>query len=82
MPYSDGLYLLKGNNFSQSSRYVTLELFSNPYRGGGPRIVVSTAAFHATVRGSVLGLDGLKETKMFSIHVSKLVLWGASVTER
>ena len=44
--------------------------------GGGPRVVVSTAAFH--VRGSVLGLGGLKETK---IHVWKLVLWGASVTE-
>ena len=33
--------------------------------GGGPRVVVSTAAFHANVRGSVPGLDGLKETKMF-----------------
>ena len=30
--------------------------------GGGPRVVVSTAAFHARVRGSVPGLDGLKET--------------------
>ena len=33
--------------------------------GGGPRVVVSTAAFHARVRGSVPGLGGLKETKMF-----------------
>ena len=33
--------------------------------GGGPRVVVSTAAFHARVRGSVLGLGGLKVTKMF-----------------
>ena len=32
--------------------------------GGGPRVVVSTAAFHA-VRGSVPGLGGLKETKLF-----------------
>ena len=32
--------------------------------GGGPRVVVSTAAFHR-VRGSVPGLGGLKETKMF-----------------
>ena len=32
--------------------------------GGGPRVVVSTAAFHARVRGSVPGLGGLKETKM------------------
>ena len=30
--------------------------------GGGPRVVVSTAAFHAIVRGSVPGLGGLKET--------------------
>ena len=32
---------------------------------GCPRVVVSTAAFHARVRGSVPGLGGLKETKMF-----------------
>ena len=31
--------------------------------GGGPGVVVSTAAFHARVRGSVPGLGGLKETK-------------------
>ena len=31
--------------------------------GGGPRVVVSTAAFHARVRGSVPGHGGLKETK-------------------
>ena len=36
--------------------------------GGGPRVVVSTAAFHARVPGSVLGLGGLKETKMFLPH--------------
>ena len=35
-------------------------------RGGGPRVVVSTAAFHARVRGSVPGLSGLKETKNVS----------------
>ena len=33
--------------------------------GGGPRVVVSTAAFHARVRGSV---PGLKESKMFLPH--------------
>ena len=38
------------------------------YRGGGPRVVVSTAAFHARVRGSVPGLGNLKETKMFLPH--------------
>ena len=33
--------------------------------GGGPGVVVSTAALHARVRGSVPRLCGLKETKMF-----------------
>ena len=38
-------------------------------KGGGPRVVVSTAAFHARVRGSVSGLGILKETtKMFLPH--------------
>ena len=37
------------------------------FLGGGPRVVVSTAAFHARVRGSVPGLF-LKETKMFLPH--------------
>ena len=36
--------------------------------GGGQRVVVSTAAFHARVRGSVPGFGGLKETKMFLLH--------------
>ena len=35
-------------------------------KGGGHRVVVSTAAFHARVRGSVPGLGGLKETKNVS----------------
>ena len=39
-----------------------------PGLGGGPMVVVSTAAFHARVRGSVPGLSGLKETKMFLPH--------------
>ena len=30
--------------------------------------MVSTAAFHARVRGSISGLGGLKETKMFPPH--------------
>ena len=34
--------------------------------GGGPRVVVSTAAFHARVRGSVPGLGGFKETNNVS----------------
>ena len=33
--------------------------------GGGPRVVVSTAALNAGVRGSFPGLGGLKETKTF-----------------
>ena len=37
-------------------------------RGGGPRVVISTAAFYARVRRSVPGLGGLKETKMFLPH--------------
>ena len=36
--------------------------------GGAPRVVVSTAALNATVQGSVPGLGGLKETKMFLPH--------------
>ena len=35
---------------------------------GSPRVVVSTAAFHARVRSLVPGLGGLKETKMFLPH--------------
>ena len=35
-------------------------------KGGGPRVVVSTAAFHARVRGSVPVLRGLKDTKNVS----------------
>ena len=43
-------------------------VFSLKIEGGGPRVVVSTAAFHARVRGSVTGLGGLKQTKMFLPH--------------
>ena len=46
---------------------VTDDSLSTPL-GGGPRVVVSTAAFHARVRGSVPGRGGLKETKMFLPH--------------
>ena len=34
--------------------------------GGGPRVVVSTAAFHARVRCSVPGLGELQETENVS----------------
>ena len=43
-------------------------MHSTEKRGGGPGVVVSTAAFHAKLRGSVPGLGGLKETKMFLPH--------------
>ena len=45
--------------------YYTCSYF---HLGGGPRVVVSTAASHARVRGSIPGLGGLKETKMFLPH--------------
>ena len=40
----------------------------NMATGRGPRVVVSTAGFHARAQGSVPGLGGLKETKMFLPH--------------
>ena len=48
---------------------LTAKLFNMNFHsleGGGPRVVVSTAAFHARVRGSFPGLGGLKETKIVS----------------
>ena len=50
--------------------FIKLKFFMvYPYlKGGGPRVVVSTAAFHARFRGSVPGLGGLKETKLFLPH--------------
>ena len=56
-------FLLNVHIFRQSKLQWRWEL-----QGGGPRVVVSTAAFHARVRGSVPGLGGLKETKMFLPH--------------
>ena len=52
--------------------------------GGGPRVVVSTDAFHARVRGSFPGLGGLKETHKFLLHSHRETQYcgGASVTER
>ena len=50
--------------------------------GGGPRVVVSTAAFHARVRGSVPGLGGLKETKMFLPHSRVKVIIVGSLRDR
>ena len=50
--------------------------------GGGPRVGVSTAAFHARVRGSVPSLDGLKETKLFLPHPRMKVSIVGSLRDR
>ena len=50
--------------------------------GGGPRVVVGTAAFHARVRGSVPGLGGLKETKMLLPHPRVKVSIAGSLRDR
>ena len=45
-----------------------------------PRVVVSTvstAAFHARVRGSFPGIGGLEETKMFPLHRLLLSIVGS-----
>ena len=49
-----------------STIFNSMRIASN--QGGGPRVVVSTAAFHARVRGSVPSLGGLEKTKMFLPH--------------
>ena len=51
--------------FDFTDAYLTVSI-SAKSKGGGPRVVVSTAAFHARVRGSVPGLGGVKETKIVS----------------
>ena len=52
----------------RNQRWSDIETAIIAVQGGGPRVVVSTAAFHARVRGSVPGLGGLKETKLFLPH--------------
>ena len=44
--------------------------------------MVSTAAFHARVRGSVPGLGGIKETKMFLPHPGVKVSIVGSLRDR
>ena len=44
------------------------DIYLSALLGGGPRVVVSNAAFHARVWGSVPGLGDWKETKMFLPH--------------
>ena len=48
--------------------YIGISSYRTLVVGGGPGVVVSTAAFHARVRGSVPSLGGFKETKMFLPH--------------
>ena len=61
---------LSGQKITISIQFETLAILDVethiPLQGGGPRVVVSTAAFYARVRGSVPGLGGLKETKNVS----------------
>ena len=52
------------NTFKNFAEHQSLSLETS--LGGGPRVVVNTAAFHARVRGSVPGLGGLKETENVS----------------
>ena len=57
--------------YAELSKTVNTHICTAPFfiiLGGGPRVVVSTAAFHARVRGSVPGLGGLKGKKMFLPH--------------
>ena len=56
------------HEFSQTAGSLVCYELHSRLLGGGPRVVVSTAAFHARVRGSVPGLGGLKETKLFLPH--------------
>ena len=73
-PYNAGpMSTTLGQEFT--SKYVGLT-------GGGPWVVVSTAAFHARVRGSVPGLGGLKETKMFLPHPRVKVSIAGSLRDR
>ena len=55
---------------------------SPQYYGGTPRVVVSTAAFHAIVGGSFLGLCGLKEAKMFLPHPLVKLSIAGSLSDR
>ena len=64
--------------------HICVEICSRMHhvKGGGPRVVVSTAAFHARVRGSVPGHGGLKETKLFLPHPRVKVSTVGSLRDR
>ena len=59
---------IRRQNLTSVERVALIPALYDPYRAGAPRVVVSTTAFHARVRGSVPGRGGLKETKMFLPH--------------
>ena len=46
-------------------------------RAGDTRLVISTAAYHARVRGSFSGHGGLKDPRMFLPHPLKLSIVGS-----
>ena len=74
---------LSDNNFvwCEHSELCTWS-FHNLPESSSSRVVVSTAAFHARVRGSVPGLGGLKETKMFLPHPRVKVSMAGSLRVR
>ena len=69
-------------NYFLGKKYSLHDKMALFHVGGGPRVVVSTAAFHARVRGSVPGLGGLKETKMFLPHPRVKVSIAGSLRDR
>ena len=58
------LYVHKGGLQPDSFHFCLS--YKRPWRG--PKVVVSTAAFHARIWGSFPGLGGLKEQQMFLPH--------------
>ena len=59
-----------------------VSVLGQPYTFISPRVVVSTAAFHARVRGLVPGLGGLKDAKMFLPHPRVTVSIAGSLRDR
>ena len=63
------------SSLAVSTIYVPLLVWMGSYSfvERSPRVVVSTAAFHARVRGSFPGLCGMKGTKIFLPHPLSIV---------
>ena len=61
-----GLDTINADGLQQGAGLGSIPKFDQALGCGGPRVVVSTAAFHARVRGSVPGLGGFKETNNVS----------------